>query len=393
MNKLDRDSASAVSARSQRAWWVLGATLGAFGLAASGLTVVGCSSDEASPSPFGTQTLADGAVVAEDGAVIATDGAVIPSDGGPTPDGASPTDSGKVDAQVPPVSGNGRVLFRLNGFRLIEAKAGATAVPVANALSAVSSGSDARMSMGADGSLVAETSRFGCSDPCLAVYAPDLRSGERVLAGGNPVRNMRDVTPAVADSGKLVVHGGQASHSADLYVTRKTGTSWSASKLLTQSSPYAYNAKPQISPDGLKVVFDCGSDAYAASGSNICEVNIDGTGFRKVIGPEGGPGGGANTYSPSYDRDGSIVFEGEWTGEQVWRLPAGSTNPTRVNGTYGNDNTPCVLPNGKIASLWLNRPGNPSGNHELKIMNGDGSGMVMLVTGVDITDTGLGCGN
>ncbi len=371
------------------------------GLAAAG-AFVGCSSSEPQPFPFETRTLEDGAVVAADGAVVGRDGAVVPSeppDGGATDTGGPVTDGNTKpppDAQLPPVSGTGRVLFRYGGgFRLIEARAGATPVDIGPKLAAIGSGGDARMGMGADGTFVSETSRFGCSDPCLAIYSPNLTSGERVLAGGAPVRNMRDVTPAVASVGgnTIVVHGGRASHNTDLYVTRKTGAAWSASQLLTGASSFANNFKPQISPDGAKVVFDCGSDPYGSSGTSICEVRLDGTGFRKVIGPEGGPGGGRNTHSPSYDRDGSIVFEGEWSGEQVWRIGASGGAPTRLNGSYGNDNTPCLLPNGKVASLWLNRPGNPSGNHELKLMNGDGSGMVMLVTGQDIVDTGLGCGN
>ncbi|HQY62661.1 MAG: hypothetical protein IPQ09_22355 [Myxococcales bacterium] len=373
-------------------------TRGALVAAMCGVAVplfVACSSDEPGSPPPVTRTLEDGAVVTDDGAVVtqpAEDGGVVvPADdaaavdGGPKPPG---------DAQVPPVSGTGRILYRYAGYKLIEARAGAAPFDVGSKLATVSPGSDSRMNMGADGSFVSETTRFGCSTPCLAIFSPTLSSGEKVLPGGAAVRDMRGVTPAVAGGGTIIVHGGRGTHNTDLYVTRKAGGAWSASTLLTAASTFANNFKPQISPDGLKVVFDCGSDPYGSSGTSICEVNLDAgaTGFRKVIGPEGGPGGGRNTHSPSYDRDGSIVFEGEWTREQVWRI-RGTGAPTRVNGTYGNDNTPCLLPNGKVASLWLDRSGNPSGVHELKLMNGDGSGMVMLVTGVDIIDTGLGCGN
>lgn len=41
------------------------------------------------------------------------------------------------------------------------------------------------------------------------MFTPDLTRGERVLAGGNPVTNMRDVVPAVAGNGTIVVFGGQ----------------------------------------------------------------------------------------------------------------------------------------------------------------------------------------
>ncbi len=347
-----------------------------------------CSSEEDAPPDFGS-----GSSPEDGGSILLPDGArVDPLPPGvdarpPEPDSGLP----RPDAELPPPPpGTGRVLYRNpDGFRLIPAKAGSASALVAPMLNRISPGSDGRMNMGADGTLVSESSRFGCSDPCLAIYAPDLASGERVLAAGQPVRNMRDVTPAVAGDGKIIVHGGRANHGADLYVTTKGAGGWSASRLITQSSTHTYNFKPSVSADLSKVAFDCGNDPYAANGSNICEVNIDGTGFRTVLTPSSV--GGRNTYSPAYARDGSLVFEGEASGEQIWRLRPGGP-PVRINGAYSNDNTPCVLPNGKIASLWLNRPGNPSGNHELKIMNADGTGMEMLVTGVNIVDTGLGCG-
>jgi len=63
----------------------------------------------------------------------------------------------------------------------------------------------------------------------------------------------------------------------------------------------------------------------------------------------------------------------------------------RVNASYSNDNSPCVLPDGRIVSLWLNRPGG-QGFHELKVMAADGSGGVVLLPDVDVFDVGLGCG-
>ncbi len=332
----------------------------------------------------GDYTLAPGLTEAgADGSTPGIDGPV------PVDDSGNP-----IDAPVPPVSGEGRVLYNYKGtYLLIEAKAGASPAPVEPALNQLSPGKDTRMNLGADGSIVVETTRFGCSDACLAVFTPDLTRGERVLAGGNPVTNMRDVVPAVAGNGTIVVFGGQGPHSRDLFVSAKAGGAWSAPKLLTGGSNQPNNFKPSIAPDGTKVVFDCGTNPFGADSTSICEVGLDGAGFRKIVGPEGGPGGGKNTHSPSYGRDGSIVFEGEWGAEQVWRIPPGSVAPALVNGTYSNDNTPCVLPNGKIASLWLQRAGNPQGNHELKVMSADGASMDMLVTGLDIDDIGLGCGN
>ena len=114
---------------------------------------------------------------------------------------------------------------------------------------------------------------------------------------------------------------------------------------------------------------------------------------------------GANHHA-SYSPDGAIVFEGTWNGgaEQVWRAEPGKV-PSLVNvdvdpedatrPRFSDDNSPCVLPDGRIVSLWLGRKedgkAKRNSGHELKIMNADGSGGEMLLTGVDVVDIGIGC--
>ncbi|MBN2548653.1 MAG: hypothetical protein JXB15_05830, partial [Anaerolineales bacterium] len=122
---------------------------------------------------------------------------------------------------------------------------------------------------------------------------------------------------------------------------------------------------------------------------------IDGSGFRVVLTPEQGPDGGSQNalHSPHQAPDGSLVFESDWGGgELLWRLPAGGSAPALIRPDLTNDNTPCVLPDGRIASLWLNRPGNPAGVHEIKVMAADGSAYFMALVDEDVVDLGLGCG-
>jgi len=77
-------------------------------------------------------------------------------------------------------------------------------------------------------------------------------------------------------------------------------------------------------------------------------------------------------------------------GEQIWRLPPGASQPVRVADAFGNDNSPCVLPDGRTVSLWLDRPAG-TGVHELKVMAPDGSSFFMLLPDVDVLDAGIGC--
>jgi hypothetical protein len=198
---------------------------------------------------------------------------------------------------------------------------------------------------------------------------------------------------AIASGGALIVYPRQGPHAIDLYASTLNGSTWGTPLLLTGSSSFQYHHDVAISDDGTKIVFDCGADPYGQPPTSICEVGTDGTGFRVVAHPNDGPDQSNNhaCHHPDYAPDGSIVFEADYLGEQVWRK-SGTQAPVRVSPSdVHNDNSPCVLPDGRIASLWLNAPGNTRGYHELKIMDPDGSNGVMVLTGQDIVDIGMGC--
>ena len=238
-----------------------------------------------------------------------------------------------------------------------------------------------------------ETERFdpNCAGwPCLAVVKADLSAGDVVHIGGSVVHPDGGIS-AVAAGGDLVVYPDTSGpHTRDLYAIRRSNGVWGTPLLLTGDSTYQINGQPALSADGSTVLFDCDND-LGDVGEAICEVHSDGAGFRVVLTPADGPGPLTNPlHSPDYAPDGSIVFEGDWDGETVWRLPAGATSPVKV-GSFANDNSPCVLPDGQIASLWLERPGGPS-IHELKVMSDSGHSYFMALTGVDVFDVGIGCG-
>ena len=196
-------------------------------------------------------------------------------------------------------------------------------------------------------------------------------------------------------------------HAIDLFAVHRTPGGWSNRVLLTKDSSASYNQQPSISDDGTRVLFDCGNDPGSGEGTSICEVGTDGAGFKKVVESPQAPRGSkrAALHHADYAPDGHVVFEGTWNegAEQVWQAPLGK-DPALVNAErdeadgnvwrFTDDNSPCVLPDGRIVSLWLGRTG--SGNtkasgHELKVMNADGSHPQMLLTDVDVVDMGIGC--
>jgi hypothetical protein len=245
------------------------------------------------------------------------------------------------------------------------------------------------LNMSADGSwYMVSTDRFDADCvgwPCLAV-TQDFVNFETVKSGGAPVHAEAS---ALANGGGLIAYrSGGGTHDRDIFAIRREGDAWSAPVELTTASPFANHHQPAFSADGTKVIFACGDDPYASNA--ICEVNADGTGFAVRFRAEDFGAGGL-VFSPVYAPDGSIVFEATWNGEQLWRLAAGSDTPVLISALT-NDNSPCILPNGMIVSLWLGRAGNASGYHEIKVMSADGAQYAMLLTGVDVFDAGMGCG-
>jgi Tol biopolymer transport system component len=302
----------------------------------------------------------------------------------------------------PSGSGHGRITYSLpNGdqFR-IDARAGATPQNVSAALDALSPGIDEWINTSPDGQwLLLSTERFhaNCNGfACLAIVNGDLSSGEAILVGGNVVHATG--YSAVAASGNVVVFEdeGVGTNTRDLWVTARVGGNWTTPVAITGASPFLFNSHPAFAPDGSKVVFDCGNEPFGAQGTSICEVAVTGSGFRIAVRPVDSPPGMpdvAALHHAAYTADGSIVFEADWAGEQVWRLAPGSTTPFQVSASVTNDNSPCVLPDGRIASLWLSRAGNPQGLHEIKVMTPSGGQYLMALTLVDVADIGISCGN
>ncbi len=290
--------------------------------------------------------------------------------------------------------GSGRVAYMLlnKGAFVVQVRKGGGVQSISNALNALSKGEDETLHLARDGSWIAlTTTRFGCDGwACLAAGLGEFSSAHKVQPGGKDVHPEGPI--AIAPAGAFIVYGEKGPHERDLFVTRRQGQKWTAPKLLTASSKFEYNAQPAISHDGKKVLFDCGSVPYGQEGTGICEVNVDGSGLREVLRVGSGWASDVKAmHHADYAPDGSIVFEAERTtdGERIWRLPVGKKQPVRL-GDFGNDNSPCVLPDGRIVSLWLERRGS-DGKHEMKLMKPDGQLAFMVMEGEDVLDTQISC--
>lgn len=224
--------------------------------------------------------------------------------------------------------------------------------------------------------------------PCLAVFPRAGGNGQLVRTTAGLARS--DGSAAIARGGNLIAYrDGGGAHERDIWVTRRSGAGWSAPVAVSAASSFAFHSAPAWSADGARLLFLCGDDPYF--GSAICAANADGSDLRIVLTAER-QGVAGNLFYPVYAPNGEIVFEADWSGEQLWRLPANGGEPVPIAPRFVNDNAPCVLGDGRILSLWLQREGNADGLHEVKIMTADGSRHAMLLTGVDVFDIGMGCG-
>ncbi len=243
--------------------------------------------------------------------------------------------------------------------------------------------------------LLLGSERFGCIDgPCLVVARADATQPERVVADNEAIRP--DGFSAIDALGTTIVYpAAGGTHTRDLWVTRKGRDGWSTPQSITDTSPFAFNTQPAISPDGSRIVYSCAGAPYEPAGSTLCVVGTDGTGQRTVADPHAHGGSDANALRRgAWAPDGGIVFEGEWTNEQIWRLGSDLSTLSRVSPVgVENDNSPCVTPDGHVVSLWLNGPGNRSGQHQLRVANFASTAAFVIDLGQDIQDIGTGCGS
>lgn len=266
--------------------------------------------------------------------------------------------------------------------------------------------------------LVMTTNRF---DPnalgfaALAIVNGDLSAGQSIHLGDGSLIHPEGMSAVSNDGLTIVYESSGGPHQRDLFAIKRASTSatvWSMPVLLTASSTFDISGYPNIAADGGTVVFDgVNATSYlGGAGDTLCEASTDGTMFRIVARPSDRPPNFVPfatpqenfLHQPAYAPDGSIVFEADWVGgtEQIWRIPPGATDAQLasgaqsaqlVNGMFTNDNSPAVLPDGRIVSLWLGRAGG-TGLHEIKVMSPDGSVFIMPLINQEPQDIGYGAG-
>jgi hypothetical protein len=320
-------------------------------------------------------------------------------------DGGANGDGGLFGGGNWPPANSAHIAYKLSAdgpvYR-VAASAGAEPEDVSARLAA-SPGSDSSVGLSRDGKWLAlTTTRFGCGQwACLALVATSpsgatATTGTLLHPGGDVVHP--ESRPAVARDAAFVVYSAAGGpHSRDLFIARRRAGSdvadpgaFDAPVALTSGSTFQTHSLPALSADERGVICDCQKSDRALP--SLCTVALDGSGFRELVTTRDVASASVTeVHSGDFLRDGTIVFEGDWNAEQVWRRDGAGALSTLSPAGVSNDNSPCALPDGRIASLWLGRAGNAQGLHELKVMTLAGESE-MVLTGVDVFDIGIACG-
>ncbi len=231
---------------------------------------------------------------------------------------------------------------------------------------------------------LASTERLGCRGyACLAVFPGSLSRGEVVRVEGEVQRGTSIGAINRKGDALVVPISRSGPHELDLVAFRREGREWS-SAVITGTSTFGWQDNPRFTRDGRRVLFDCGRETYGSGGAGICEVGIDGKGFREVVAPTRVRGGTSASLARHAVEapDGSLVFEADWgrIGLQLWRMPKAGGEPVRLT-VDGRSWSPCLLPDGRIASLY---EGPDSGEApDIAVHAPDGSSKVLIARGVE----------
>ena len=276
--------------------------------------------------------------------------------------------------------------------QIVEAKEDGNVTNISELLAKTSTGQEAWINLSPNGEwILLDSTRLdqNCeNEGCLIYGKRDSSDFKTIKLADGSVIHPEDFSAISNDAKFIIVHLSQADGN-DLFVSKQdSNNTWSLLTNITSSSPSTDNKNPAISADGTEVLFDCGK--------NICLVNSDGTNLKTLIHLNDKPNT-TNSWesitNADFDTQGNVIFQGTFVATWPWRYKRETSEITLINNTNNNDNFPCVLSNGDIATLWFGRAENDSGNSELKIMNKTGTRQVIAVKGdKEIFHSPLGCG-
>ena len=360
------------------------------GVIVGGILVLSSRGDEAGDVATTASSSAPESTIASAEPSSSTTQAPLPASSAPTSIDTSFDSGASVER---PVGAKGAVLVSVGAsVQLVDVDGSGVTVDLTAMLDELGAGGDNWITSSRNGEWLAmDTERFGCQDwSCLVTARSDMTQVAVVRAAGEQV-HPQDWGAVSGDGSMVIFTTDLGPHILDLAVVRRSGDEWAAPVILTEDSEHDFNERGRLTRDEAALLFDCGPTQYGQAGTGVCRVALDGSGLEQLVGPSDGPGGTELDSARSADEkpDGSIVFEADWGGaERLWSQSSGEFE--LVSG-LANDNSPCVLLDGSILSLWYGRPNNGQGFAELKVHGADSTDYEMILVGLELNDVGMHC--
>lgn len=182
-------------------------------------------------------------------------------------------------------------------------------------------------------------------------------------------RDTNIVQPAITtdEGGAIVFASNRADNNFEIY---SIGADGRGLRRLTNTREYNDRA-PAMSPDGSRIAWE---REIATPSGDVTAVEIwtmaaDGTGSRVAV------SNGSFNRSPNWGLSGEIVFASRISGsDQIYLLPAGSTDAARLTTGGAADQYPRFSPSGERIVFQSNR----ALDFDIYVMNADGGNVVNL---------------
>ena len=220
-------------------------------------------------------------------------------------------------------------------------------------------GRDASPAWSPDGTRIAFT-RFGAQ--CCEIFVMNKDGSEQVNLTKNAVVDaLPDWSP---DGTKIVFTVLTGYQDGDIFVMNADG-----SGRVNLTSNGAHDTLPSWSPDGTTIAFTSDRDGPPGpTGDEIFVMNADGSDPHHLT------SGSARNMSPAWSPDGTkIAFVRETTtaAAEIFVMNADGTGQTNVTNDPTTDSNPAWSPDGTRIVFERNN----FGNHEIVVINADGSGV------------------
>ena len=179
-----------------------------------------------------------------------------------------------------------------------------------------------------------------------------------------------DIAPVWSPDGSQLVFFSNRTGNWDIWIMNADG-----SNQVQLTTDIDHDFQPHWSPDGSQIIFKSFRDGHSnvwvmnADGSNKTQLTNDLAGTHNISPPD---------YGADYSPDGTqIVYDSLVNGNHdIWIMNVDGTNPVPLTTDPANDAHPYFSPDGSKIVFWSDR----SGQKDIWVMNSDGTGQTQLTT-------------